>query len=219
MKTIMIALSVAALGAVAMTNKPLTVKNSAKNHSGSGLNAKLIFQSDALMRSMNNMMQQMHAQKMTGNTDLDFASMLRIHHLGAIDLAKIELKQGKDEMMRKMAQKIIDAQTREVTELDKMIPTLQNGAKNYDPTNKNSGTGKAMNDNMMSMMKMGNMSMSSVDHEFADMMTKHHKDGVMMAESILAHAKNGKLRSMAQKSIPEQTSDISKMEQWMKSHK
>lgn len=176
-------------------------------------------QNDPLMESMNKMMKQMHGQQMTGKVDLDFASMLRIHHMGAIDMAKVEVQQGKDAEMKSLAQKIVDAQTKEVAELDQLIPTLQNGAKNYDPANKNSGAGKAMNDNMMAMMKTGSMSMSSVDHEFADMMTKHHKDGVMMAKNILAHAKNGKLRSMAQKSIPEQTNDISKMATWMKSHK
>ncbi|WP_292945697.1 DUF305 domain-containing protein [Mucilaginibacter sp. 44-25] len=176
-------------------------------------------QGDPLMEAMNKMMKEMQRQQMKGNVDLDFTSMLRVHHQGAIDMAKIEVQQGKDPEMKKMAQKIVDLQTKEVAQLDQLIPTLQSVTKNYDPDNKNSGAGKAMNDNMMAMMKTGNMSMSSTDHEFADMMAKHHKDGIMMAKSILAHAKNGTLRSMAQKSIPEQTTDISKMEKWMKSNK
>jgi uncharacterized protein (DUF305 family) len=62
-------------------------------------------------------------------------------------------------------------------------------------------------------------SMSSVDHEFADMMTKHHSDGIMMAKSIIAHSKTAKLRSMAQKSIPEQGMEIKEFKQWISEHK
>ncbi|WP_248282270.1 DUF305 domain-containing protein [Mucilaginibacter robiniae] len=98
------------------------------------------------------------------------------------------------------------------------MPTLQSGAKTYDPMQKTSGAGKAMSDGMMSMMKMGKMSMSSMDHEFADMMAKHHKDGIMMSKNILAYCKNPKLRSMAQKGIPEQIKDINEMTNWMKTH-
>lgn len=176
-------------------------------------------QNDALMESMNKMMKEMHGQHMKGNTDLDFATMLKIHHQGAIDMSKIELQQGKDVMMKKMAQEIITKQTKEIQQLDALISSLQNAPKNYDPTNKNSGAGKAMEDNMTGMMKMGKMSMSSPDHEFADMMSKHHKDGIMMSKSILAYCKNTKLRSMAQMGITEQTKDIQQMQQWMKSHK
>jgi len=175
-------------------------------------------QGDALMAATKKMMQAMHAQPKKGNADLDFAAMLKIHHQGAIDMAKIELQQGKDATMKAMAQNITDKQTKEIAELAQLITSLQSAPKNYDPANKQSGAGKAMSDNMTSMMKMGKMSMSSLDHEFADMMVKHHKDGIMMSKSILAHAKNDQLRSMARKAIPEQTSDISKMEQWMRSH-
>ena len=47
---------------------------------------------------------------MTGNSDIDFAMMMRIHHQGAIDMAQAELKNGKEPQMRKMAQDIIAAQ-------------------------------------------------------------------------------------------------------------
>ncbi len=176
-------------------------------------------QRDPLMGSMDKMMKEMHGQPMKGNTDLDFAAMLKIHHQGAVDMSKTELQQGKDAMMKKMAQEIITKQTKEIGQLTALISSLQSAPKNYDPANKKSGAGKAMEDNMMGMMKMGKMSMSSPDHEFADMMIKHHQDGILMFKSILSYCKNNKLRSMAQMGIAEQTKDIQQMQQWMKSHK
>ena len=43
---------------------------------------------------------------MSGDPDVDFAMMMRIHHQGAIDMANAELSNGKDPQMKKMAKAI-----------------------------------------------------------------------------------------------------------------
>lgn len=63
----------------------------------------------------------MSSMKMTGNTDVDFAMMMRIHHLGAIDMAQAELRDGKDPQMKKMAKAIIAAQKKEIAQFDKFL--------------------------------------------------------------------------------------------------
>ena len=74
-----------------------------------------------LMAAMTKMRSQMDAMKMAGNVDEDFAMMMRMHHQGAIDMAKTELASGKDPELRKMAQKTIDDQTKEIEKLDKWM--------------------------------------------------------------------------------------------------
>ena len=39
------------------------------------------------------------------------------HHQGAIDMANVELKYGDDQWAKEMAQKVIDAQTREIADM------------------------------------------------------------------------------------------------------
>ncbi len=68
--------------------------------------------------SMMKMMKDMESMKMSGDTDKDFAMMMKMHHQGAIDMAEIELKNGKDEKLQKMAKKVIEAQQKEIKELD-----------------------------------------------------------------------------------------------------
>ena len=63
----------------------------------------------------------MASMKMSGNTDVDFAMMMRIHHLGAIDMAEAELRDGKDPQMKKMAKSIIAAQKKEIATFDKFL--------------------------------------------------------------------------------------------------
>jgi uncharacterized protein (DUF305 family) len=61
-------------------------------------------------QDMQGAMDRMHQQMnmpMTGDTDADFARMMIPHHQGAIDMAKVELAQGKDPQLRKMAQAVI----------------------------------------------------------------------------------------------------------------
>jgi uncharacterized protein (DUF305 family) len=72
-----------------------------------------------MMAAHKKMMDDMMAMKSTGDPDKDFAMMMVPHHQGAIDMAEVELKYGKDPMLKKMAQEIIDAQKKEIEELKK----------------------------------------------------------------------------------------------------
>jgi uncharacterized protein (DUF305 family) len=71
----------------------------------------------AMQAAMERMQQGMSAP-MSGDPDIDFARMMIPHHQSAIDMARSELEHGKDEELRRMAQKIIDDQGREIAELN-----------------------------------------------------------------------------------------------------
>ncbi|GEO42777.1 hypothetical protein SAE02_69250 [Skermanella aerolata] len=73
--------------------------------------------SRAYMQSMENMNKAMMSQPMTGDADHDFASMMRLHHQAAVDMAKVEIQYGKDPEMKKMAEKVVADQSKEIKEL------------------------------------------------------------------------------------------------------
>jgi uncharacterized protein (DUF305 family) len=50
----------------------------------------------------------------TGDPDRDFARMMIPHHQGAVDMALAELRFGKDERLRRLAQGIIVEQRQEI---------------------------------------------------------------------------------------------------------
>lgn len=74
-----------------------------------------------LMDSMNKMHENMAKGMNSANADVAFAQGMIAHHLGAIDMAKIELKYGTDPEMRKLAQAIIDAQGPEIEQMQKWL--------------------------------------------------------------------------------------------------
>ena len=50
----------------------------------------------------------------SGDADRDFARMMIPHHQGAIDMALVELRYGKDERLKRLAQEIIVDQQQEI---------------------------------------------------------------------------------------------------------
>jgi uncharacterized protein (DUF305 family) len=63
--------------------------------------------------AMAKMMDAMEA-KPTGDIDRDFVAMMVPHHQGGIDMAVLELRYGKNEQLRRLAQEIIVSQMQEI---------------------------------------------------------------------------------------------------------
>ncbi len=171
-----------------------------------------------IMEAMDKMMKDMHQVEMSGNADHDLISMLIAHHQGAVDMAKAEIESGTEPKLKEIAQKIADKQSKDIDMLQDMLKSADKSKKDYDPAAKQAGLGKDMDDNMNKMMEMNHESSGSVDHEFATMMIKHHKDGMDMGNIILKHAKMPEFKSMAQKMIEEQKKEIAELEQAMSAH-
>ncbi|CDY73284.1 putative exported protein [Caballeronia glathei] len=60
------------------------------------------------------MMSGMSNVQYTGDADRDFVAHMIPHHEGAVEMAKVELKYGKDAKLRKLAKDIIAAQDKEI---------------------------------------------------------------------------------------------------------
>ncbi|MGJ8525054.1 hypothetical protein LMG33818_000762 [Halomonadaceae bacterium LMG 33818] len=86
-------------------------------------------QDNQMHEQLDSSMKTMHMNMMKGmesdSPDLAFAQGMLPHHVGAIKMAQVELKYGKDPHMRKLARNIIKAQEHEVGILKKWIATHQ----------------------------------------------------------------------------------------------
>ncbi len=69
-----------------------------------------LVENDAAMEKMMGAMK----IKPSGSVDEDFVSMMVPHHQGAIDMAMAELRYGRNEQLRRLAQEIIVTQQQEI---------------------------------------------------------------------------------------------------------
>jgi uncharacterized protein (DUF305 family) len=81
---------------------------------------------------MKKMHKDMMAAPMKNVPDFDFVSMMIPHHEGAIGMAKVALKYGKDAEIRKMAQSIIDMQEKEIAEMKEWMRKYEQQSKQGD---------------------------------------------------------------------------------------
>ncbi|MBB3545370.1 MULTISPECIES: DUF305 domain-containing protein [unclassified Rhizobium] len=69
-------------------------------------------------------MEKMRAQmavRHTGDVDRDFVAMMAPHHQGAIDMALVYLRFGKNEPLRRLAQEIIVTQGQEIVSMKRAV--------------------------------------------------------------------------------------------------
>jgi hypothetical protein len=83
----------------------------------------------------------------SGDVDRDFVAMMTPHHQGAIDMAMAELRYGRNERLRRMAQEIIVTQQQEIAAMRLAVsrPIPPSVPSSYQPssaerTNSKSGT-------------------------------------------------------------------------------
>ena len=162
----------------------------------------------SMMSMMDGMMKNMMSIRSTGNPDNDFAAMMKAHHMGAIEMAQMEVAKGTDAQVKQMAQKMIDEQQKEVAELN----TFLTGHAAH-------GGGDAFHKEAMGIMNNMKMEMDhsgSIDKQFVQMMIPHHQSAIDMSRAyIKSGAHEEKLKTMANHIIASQEKEIKELQAWL----
>ena len=167
-------------------------------------------QQNPVTAAMEKMMRDMHATKNTGNNDIDFAGMMMQHHMGAVEMARVEVSQGNDAALKTFAQKVIDDQNQEITVLQDFITktsrTVSPDAAAFQ---------KALMQSMMVMINDTTRIYNKVDEDFAAQMIPHHQSAVEMAETYLQYGEKEGLRKLSQNIVDSQRKEIAWLKEWI----
>ncbi|KAA0922810.1 DUF305 domain-containing protein [Psychrobacter sp. ANT_H56B] len=163
-------------------------------------------------------MTDMHNEMMVGmaynDPDTAFAKSMLGHHHGAVDMAKIELKYGNDETMRKLAKDIIDSQQLEIDIINKWLASHPDAPKpkpNTQAMQQAYTAGmQAMHDDMMT-----GIANPVPDMAFARGMLPHHRGAVDMAMVQLQYGTDKEMRKLAQDIIDAQQPEIIWLQEWI----
>jgi uncharacterized protein (DUF305 family) len=156
--------------------------------------------------------------------DKAFIEMMVPHHQSANEMAKIAVSRAKNPQVKKLAQSLIDDQTKEINQMQTWykqwygteVPTMK---QNMGSMSKSSQMGQPM---MMSMQQQDQMNQEmismvknspDVDQEFLRQMTRHHQMATMMAGMVVDSAAHPETRSLAQNIVRGQAAEIAQMQQ------
>ena len=108
------------LSAIAISNYAQANEQSHQAHMNIPMSTDSAMQQE-LMQGMDQMNQDMMAAAQYKDPDVAFAAGMLPHHIGAVKMAEVELKYGKDPEMRKLAENIINAQQAEIEQMQKWL--------------------------------------------------------------------------------------------------
>jgi uncharacterized protein (DUF305 family) len=124
---ILAALGVTALTGLLLAPLALTIKPMAEHRHEA--RATLAETDPAFYAEMANVNARMHDGMeiaRSGNIDRDFVRMMIPHHQGAIDMARVLLKYGQDERLKRLAQSIIVEQGQEISYMRTLLDAPSN---------------------------------------------------------------------------------------------
>ncbi len=167
-----------------------------------------------MMDTMHAMMSRMEALPKTNDPEIDFAKMMIIHHQGAISMANVELQDGKNDSLKRTAQKIINEQQAEIMKFDSILASITED--NSDPV-----FTKEQMDNMMKGGKAADVQLitGDIDNDFATLMIVHHQGAIDNASAYLHHGNNAQLITMATNIVTTQVKEIGELADWLKANK
>ena len=111
------ALWLACTSVSAQTGMPMAPAASAPK---SGMQSSMMGSAD-MKQSMKAGMDNMQNVQTSGDTDKDFATMMKMHHQQALDMAEMQLAHGKSAELKAMAKKIISGQKKEIAQFDRWL--------------------------------------------------------------------------------------------------
>ncbi len=175
-----------------------------------------------MLKDYTKSMTSMHNEMMVGmgynDPDTAFAKGMLGHHRGAVDMAKIELKYGTDETMRKLAQDIIDSQQLEIDILNKWLASHPDAPK-PKPNTEAMQEAYAKGMNTMHSDMMHGIAEPVADMAFARSMLPHHIGAVDMAKVQLQYGTDEEMRKLAQDIIDAQQPEIELIQNWIAANK
>jgi len=163
-----------------------------------------------MMAIMHQMMSEMMAVQPSNDPDNDFATMMRLHHQGAIDMSKLELQSGNDAAMKELAEMIITAQEEEIAQLTSFLSAHPAHAS----------VPEFSVQQMMNMERGGrNADLQIIngdtDEDFATLMIGHHTAAIENSRLQLIYGHEPGMKAMATEIIASQEIEIKQLQDWL----
>ena len=144
-------------------------------------------------------------------SDKAFIDAMVPHHQGAIEMARVALKNAEHAEIKELSRNIISSQQAEIEEL-KAIKKEEFGTSNV-PMEMSPEQMRSMG-MMMDPQELANR--EPFDKAFIEAMIPHHQSAIEMAEVAYEKSKNPRIKELAENIMSAQKREIEQMKQWRK---
>lgn len=147
--------------------------------------------------------------------DRVFISNMIEHHKGAVDMAKLAQTNAKHPELKDMANDIIAAQTKEITNMEAWQKDWGYPASSGDMMMDHSAMGMMADMGQMTEELKG-LTGDAFDKAFLSSMIEHHQSAINMAYPGQTNAKHNEIKELTKAIVGAQSSEIAQMKQWQK---
>lgn len=152
------------------------------------------------------------------NYDLRFIDAMTPHHQGAVSMAKQAQQKSQRPEIKKLADDIIKAQNKEISQLKQWRKAWYPQASST-PMAHNPQTGQMMpmsQEQMQAMMMEEDLGAADAQFNlrFINAMIPHHQGAVAMAQDAQKKSKRPEIKKLAQDIINSQNAEIEQMKKW-----
>lgn len=152
------------------------------------------------------------------NYDLRFIDAMKLHHQGAVEMAKEAAQKSERQEIKQLAKTIIKDQNQEINQMNQWRQAWYPQAE-AQPMAHNSQMGKTVkmsSDQMKAMMMDTDLGAADAqfDLRFINAMTAHHEGAITMAQDALSKSKRPEIKQLAQNIIKAQEAELTQMNQW-----
>ncbi len=167
-----------------------------------------------MMDSMHVTMDRMEAMVMTMDADVDFAEMMMMHHEGAINMSSDLIASGKNDSLKRFAQKVITDQEKEIMEFDEILMKISVDDMDMEFM-------QELEDNMEKMNRLLDTQLitGDIDNDYATLMIFHHQGAMDDANSYLHLGTNTELKAIAKNIVSTQGKEIIELSNWINTNK
>ena len=137
------------------------------------------------------------------------------HHKGAVDMAKLALTNAKHQELKDMANDIITAQTKEITDMESWQKQWGYPASSGEMMMDHSAMGMMADMGQMTE-SLKSLSGDAFDKAFLSSMIQHHQSAINMAYPGQTNAKHEEVKALTKAIVDAQSNEIAQMQQWQK---
>lgn len=151
---------------------------------------------------------------LTGETyDRLFLAGMISHHQGAVEMAKLALTRAKHLELKNLANSIIAAQNKEISDMTAWQRQWGYPATSSENMMDHSAMGM---DNDMSQMtsKLKDLSGDAFDKTFLELMIAHHQSAIDMARPGPTNAQHEEVKALTRTIMSDQSREIDQMQTW-----